>query len=170
VLRVIAKLIGFHGLKGELKLQPKLDDLSELDLIKSVTINARSYEVQAHREHKNFILLKVAGIDDLTAAEKTFNPHCNEILVYAELSENLEAGEFYLDDLRGMSMIDSETGLELGTVEDCTDGLQTLLVIRLKADGRELLVPLVAEYIMNIDTASRAIRARITADLLELAK
>ncbi len=170
MLRVIAKLIGFHGLKGELKLQPLIDDVSDFSSIESVTINGIAYKLDSYREHKNFVLLKVTGIDDLTAAEKLFSPHGNEILVYAELSEQLAPGEFYLDDLKGMSMIDSETGLELGTVEDCTDGLQTLLVVKLKADGRELLVPLVAEYIMNVDTASRVVRARITADLLELAK
>ncbi len=170
MLRVIAKIIGFHGIKGELKLQALVDDISQLDELETVVIAGKSYEIQSYREHKNAILLKVLGLDDLTSAERLFNHKAEDILVYADLTEDLAPGEIYLEDLKGMSMIDADSGAEIAIVETCFDGLQVLLSTRLKSDGRELLVPLVAEYIIEVDTINRVIRARISPDLLELAK
>ncbi len=167
--RVIAKLIGFHGIKGELKLYPLVDDISVFEQFSKLYIGGAEYDLLSWREHKSMVLVMVAGIIDLTHAEKLFNPKSQEILVEANLKEDLNPGEHYIEDLKGMAVMDSESGELIGEVKTCTEGLQTVLVVRLAAANKELLIPFVDEYIIEIDAASRTIRARISSDLLELA-
>gem|GEM_PF-1027928 len=193
--RVVAKLIGFHGIKGELKLYPLVDDISEFDGFTQLWIrtchsgrseeshdhgilrcaqddktkprNDEVYDLVSWRQHKNIILVTLKGIRDLSHAEELFNPS-EELLVEAELADNLQPGEVYIDDLRGMQVLDADTGLELGSVIDSTDGGQLSLVVSLTASGKQLLVPFVAEYIIELDAESRRLRVR-AGDLLELA-
>ncbi len=167
--RVVAKLIGFHGIKGELKLYPLVDDIAVFEQFTELHIGGTRYELLSWREHKSMVLVMVAGIIDLTHAEKLFNPKSQEILIEANLKEDLNPGEHYIEDLKGMSLVDSETGELIGEVKTCTEGAQMILVVRLATANKELLVPFVDEYIIEIDAASRTIRARISSDLLELA-
>ncbi len=190
VRRVVAKLIGFHGIKGELKLYPLVDDLGVFDGFKqlhvilnevkdphaaaqeggSFALRAQDdYDLLSWREHKGMVLVMLKGIKDLTHAEQLFQPKLREIYVEAELEEQLEAGEHYIEDLKGMTLLDAETGQVLGKVKTCAEGAQLILVVSLASANKELLVPYVAEYIIEVDAVARTIRARITDDLLELA-
>ncbi len=170
MLRVVAKILGFHALAGELKVYPLVDDIEVFDNFDSLSIDSQTYELSSYRQHKNQLLLKLAGINSLSEAEARFPYQQKDIYIEADIQEELASDEYYIEDFKGMSFRDSETAQELGLVETCTEGAQMLLVVRLHAGKRELLVPLVPEYIIEINSTERFIRARLSADFLDLAK
>ncbi len=158
MFQVVGKIIGFHGLKGELKVYPLVDEFQDFNELR---INGNIYKLESFRYHKNLVLLKLSGIVDLTHAESIFKE--KNIEIEAELRDLIWQG----DDLKGMSLVDSST--ELGLVTSFIDKPQALLVVKLNSNNRELLVPFVDEYIIEVDTAKGIIHACIPDDLLELA-
>lgn len=164
--RVVAKHIGFHGLKGELKLYPLVEDIEVFNSFSELFISGEKFEIESCRFHKKFALVKLKDFDDLTAVETKF-PEKNT-LVEADLVDDLDEGEYYLEDLKGLKV--ERAGQIIGTVYQVTDSAQTLLYIRLKEDGKTLLLPFVDEYIETVDQAASIIKVEFDDSFLELAQ
>ena len=71
---VIGDVVNTQGIKGEVRVIPCTDDESRFELLDSVFLEQRGkmteYYIENVRYHKQFVLLKFEGVDDMTAAEK----------------------------------------------------------------------------------------------------
>ena len=65
----IGKIIGAHGLNGEIKVFSITRDASNFHSIKKVFIQNKEYTVQSVRFLNNLAALKLEGINDRTKAE-----------------------------------------------------------------------------------------------------
>ena len=78
-----------------------------------------------------------------------------------ELSEN----EFWTDDLKGMKVLDSETGEELGKLEEIMEtGSNDVYLIR-TADGSLKPLPAIRTAVQRVDVGSKTLYASVPEGL-----
>ena len=77
------------------------------------------------------------------------------------------AEECFFRDLIGSRVVDAESGAVVGRVEDVLEpGGQLLLQV--KAEGREILIPFVRSICVEIDPEQQRIRVRMPEGLEDL--
>ena len=164
----IARIMRAHGLRGEVaadlltEFPERFDDVSEVILRRGA--EERPAEVEAHRFHKGRVLLKLAGVDSMTAAELLRG--CDVVVSDDELHELPE--DYYYDfDLVGCA-VETVAGDPVGTVDSVlrTGGAELLTVRR--PDGSEALIPFVDEICPEVDTEARRIVVDPPEGLLDL--
>lgn len=161
-----------HGLIGECKIIPESDDPDRLLSLKRVWIGpsadlAKAYEVRAvrrqHTKHGITILMRLFGINSVEEAKEMGRQH-----VFALDTDlpPLEPGEYFLHDLPGCCLM-TEEGEPAGRVADVleTPAGPMLKVMGSRRDGA--LVPLVPQFIRNVDVESRRIYVRTIEGLLD---
>jgi 16S rRNA processing protein RimM len=162
--RIVGNIAGYHGLKGDIKIFPLLDDPNNFLEFNSLHINSKSYQPVSIRFHKNFVLASLKEIDTLEKAEKLTG------YVMAEFDDNLADNEYYISDLIEMRVFD-QNNLEIGKVTNYSKLGQKLVFIKLfdnfQAKG-ELLVPFVEEYIISVSPIEKKLQINLTNELLEL--
>ena len=164
--RVIANICGCHGIKGELKLYPLTDSFEQFKDIEEVNIAEQNYKVSKFRPNKQLIILKLEEVNTRNQAEELKG------FVRAEISEELEEGEYYLQDLIGLEVKDA-SGESIGKVNNFTESGQTLIFINLDekyAKKNDLLVPFVEKYIDEININEAFIKLKDISELIDLNK
>lgn len=110
----VGEIVNTHGVKGELKIVPLVDDSEDLLDYTYYFIDDKRYDVEMIRFHKNFALIKLNGIDDINIAERFKGK-------FLELSRNelkpLPKGRYYICDLMGLKVFDENLGA-LGTINE----------------------------------------------------
>ena len=165
-LRIVGKIFGFHGLKGEIKVYPLIDDLSFFESVDELFIDAKNYTIENSRLHKNAVLLKLKDYNSLSAVEK-FSGY-----VSAFVDHVLADSEVYIEDLKHMLVI-NDFNEEIGFVENFYDSNQQLIGIKANERlncKREILLPFVDEFILEINKKDRYIKVKLDAGILELAQ
>jgi 16S rRNA processing protein RimM len=122
----------------------------------------RELPVAGARPHKRFLLLRFEGIDNVDHAAALVG---SEVCVRPEQLPPLGPDEAYHRDLIGCS-VDTEEGTRLGEVVDImVTGSNDVCVVH---DGkREVLIPLIEDVIVRIDTDAGTIVIRPLPGLLD---
>ena len=147
----VGVVIGTHGLRGDLKVHPlPTGDLAllgarEIYLKDSEGCLARHKAVRSSI-HKQNILLRLAGLDNLAAVEPLLGS--SVWMVKADLPE-LDDDEFYWSDLEGMEVIDQQQSV-LGRVVGM---FATPAHDILEVDGPagEILIPAIEPFLVQLD-------------------
>ena len=155
----IGRVLGAHGLRGEVRVRCDLDDVSGLVEGMRLELSAegkfglsKTLEIRSIGSGRgNELRLGFRDIDDRSAAEALAG---REILVNASMLPVLEEGEFYAYQLVGCR-IEDEAGRPVGTVRSIwSTGAPDVLV--LDDDGLERMVP--AALLREVDfEAARAV-------------
>ncbi|MGC2496630.1 MAG: ribosome maturation factor RimM, partial [Acidobacteriaceae bacterium] len=173
-------LIRPQGRRGELIAElftdfpERFNQRRRLYLIPPERVGTRPREV----ELENFwflrsrIILKFRGIDSINEAEAIRG---YEVAIPVEERAALDPGSFYAGDLIGCHVIDlNHDSLDVGEIVDLDRGSSSsteLLVVHrpgVRGSGRELLIPLVKEYIAHMDPEHRRVEMRLPEGLLEV--
>ena len=108
------KIVGTHGIAGDVKVQAWADSPDVLLDFEYIYIDGRRFDIEYAKIHKNNVLYKFYGIDNLNKAELLRNK-----VIYVERSFfDLEDGEFFIKDLLTLSVFDADTGVNYGTITD----------------------------------------------------
>ncbi len=165
---VIGKIVNTQGIKGEVRVMPSTDDVTRFELLDSVLIMRRGSleekEIESVRYHKQFVLLKLKGINDINEAEKYKN--C-EVQIPAELALPLEDNEYYIRDLYGMRVLD-ENGNMIGTLSDVlfTGANDVYVVQPVDPDKGDILLPAIRDCILSVDVDEKKMIVRIPEGLI----
>jgi len=149
--RFIAGLVGApFGLKGFVKVRPFSGDIEHLLKLQSVIIRQDSKErllqIEESEASPPVVLLRFAGFDSPEAAKALGGA---QLLVDREQASPLGAGEFYVEDLKGLS-VTAPDGEIVGHVTDIVEGGGgELAEIRLN-NGELKLVPFRQEFFSEI--------------------
>lgn len=157
-----------HGIKGEICVDWYADSP---DLLRGVIFlqagneTPRRVEGARVREHKGQPLITLSHVPDRTAAETQRGVR---ILIPREALPPLDDDEVYLNDVLGLAVVDHDTNAALGVLEhvEFTAG-HDLWSIR-TSDGREILFPAVAEFIVSFDLEAGEVRVSPPPGLLDL--
>ena len=104
----IGKIVTTHGVMGEVKVYPWCDTPDFLTGFSTLYFHKGKdpVAVQQARVHKNMVLLKLQGTDTLEAAQALRNQ-----ILYADRADMpLEEGEYFIQDLIGLTVVDADTG------------------------------------------------------------
>lgn len=149
------KIVNTHGIAGEVKILPWADGPEFLLDFDTLYIDGQPVELKGARVHKNCVLAKLAGIDDINQAMKLRD----KIVCIDREDVELEEGAFFLADLMGLEVREAETGKVLGTIHDIlTPPANNVYVVR--GSEREYMIPAVPEFILetNIDDGYLLVR------------
>ena len=106
----IGRIVNAHGIKGEVRVQPRDGDPAFLTRFSTFLLDGRAVTPTANHVHKNFTLMKFPGVDDMDAALSLKG----KILYLRREDAKLEEGEFFDEELLGMEVLDEASGEVLG--------------------------------------------------------
>lgn len=153
-----------HGVRGELLLEIPVGRPPSLAGIVNLYFGPQNdpRRLTGFRLHRKQLLVKIDGVEDRDTAE-TFRGQ--QVCVATADAEPLQPGEYYVQQLIGMSVL-SEDDEPLGTlVEVIFTGANEVYVVR---DGdAELLLPAIKDVIRDVDVAASEMRVRLIPGLCE---
>ncbi len=157
---VIGKILKAHGVHGEVRVLPHTDLPERFTWLEEVYVGERNPQpmvVEGVRFHKDFVLLKLAGID---YRDQTDRVKGELLQVPMEDAIPLEEGEYFLFQLIGLQVY-SDEGQHLGELKNIIEtGANHVFVV--KGDGKEILLPDTKEVVTEIDFDN----GRLTVHLL----
>lgn len=162
---VVGKIVNTQGIKGEVRVLPTTDDVSRFELLDFVYVdkkgNIQKYEIENVRYHKQFVIIKFKGIDDMTAGETLKN---TEVKITEDMALPLGEDEYYISDLYSMEVV-TDDGELLGTIQDIIfTGANDVYVVRNdESEKSEILIPAIKQCILNVDKENN----KMTVKLLE---
>jgi 16S rRNA processing protein RimM len=115
------------------------------------------------RFHNDGLLL---GFDGLTTPEQAGRFRNQVLYIACSDASELPEGEYYLHELLGLSVID-DTGELLGEVTEIIQTGANDVYVVTNAAGHEVLLPAIAEVVLDVDMVSRSMRVHILPGLLE---
>jgi tRNA (guanine37-N1)-methyltransferase len=158
-----------HGIRGEASVEAWTDSLDRFNDLSAVTLvspdetSTREAEVESIRIHSGRALVKFRGIN---SPEELREFHGWTVEIPESEARALDAGEYFLHDLIGLTLIDEE-GRERGTVRDAFEGGGGVL-LTVRNGVREFDVPFAAAICKEIDLQRKQIVVDLPAGLEEL--
>ncbi len=161
----IGEIVNVHGLRGEVKVVPWCDDPAFFCTFETLYLGAahRPVTVTGARLQKQNVLLSLAGVESIEAAEKLRG----EVLYMDRDEVELEEGVYFIQDLIGLDVLDADTGKLYGTL---TDVLQTGAndVYEVKdAEGKAIYLPAIPDVIVETDIEGGRMQIRPLEGLLD---
>lgn len=166
---LLGEILRPHGIRGELRVRILTDYPERIPELRHIYIgsspdaaDARRFEVEHMRMHKEYGLLKLTEIHDRDAADLLRQRY---VMVRLEDAIPLEDGEFYLYQLIGV-MVQTADGTELGKITDVLEtGANDVYIVDSPSYG-EVLIPVTTETIISTDIDARLIIVDLPAGLL----
>lgn len=148
------RIVNTHGVAGEVKIEVWLDSTKFFRSFKRIYLGEREVKVVFARTHKDFVIAKLEGIDDINAAMALKG---REVTVRRE-DAALPHGAFFLQDILGARVVD-EDGNEIGElVEIMERPASNVYVVK---GETEHLIPAVPEFVLATDAENGVITVRL---------
>ena len=167
-LVVIARAVRTHGLKGEIAAElltdfpERFEELEELILV-SPSGERQVVQLEDYWFQKDRVVLKLADCDDVDAAKQLVG---YDFAVAESDRVPLEDDEFYDWELEGCTVKVGDKSI--GQVRSVMKTGGTEILVIADDSGKEQLVPLAAEIVVEIDKAARVILIDPPEGLLDL--
>ena len=146
------QIVNTHGIRGEVKVLPQGVEPELLAECSTLYIGEKPCRLMAGRVHKGCLLAKLEGVDSMDAALALKGRSVS----IRRLDVQLPEGEYFDQELVGLTARDADTGEELGKVEEVlTYPAHKIYVVRGGRD--EYLVPAVPAFIARIDVPGEAV-------------
>ena len=162
----VGQIVNTFGIKGFVKVNPWVDDITRFDKLKTVYIKIRKeqkeLEIEEVKYHKNQVLIKFKGIETIEQAEV----YRNAILeISREDAIPLEEGEYFIADLLESEVFTDE-GEKLGILEDIYNtGSSDIYVVKNEL-GKSILLPRIDDVIKEIDVENKKIIVHLLEGLI----
>ena len=151
------RIVNTHGVQGEVKIEVWLDSPKFFKSFKRLyTAGGQELKVLSARTHKDFVIAKLEGVEDVNAAMALKN----KVLSIRRSDAALPHGAFFLQDIIGAKVV-NEAGAEIGTLTEVMETPASNIYV-VKGEG-EHLIPAVPEFIKKTDADA----GLITVHLIE---
>ncbi|MBR6222329.1 MAG: 16S rRNA processing protein RimM [Lachnospiraceae bacterium] len=152
-----------HGVHGEVKVFPTTDDVKRFKKLKKCYLDIKGElketKVVSFKFLKNMAILKFEGFENRDMVEGLRQI---DIMIDRADAVPLLEDEFFITDVIESEVFDEEDN-KLGVItEVLTSAANDVFVVK-KSDGRELLIPVIKQCIVNIDNDVK----RVTVHLLD---
>lgn len=160
------QIVSAHGLRGEVRVLPWGGDAQELASVRTFYYDDRGEkpaEVERIRVQKNMLLLKLAGVETQEAALALRG----RVLRLRRADAPLAPGEYYVQDLLGMQVLDADSGVRYGELCDVASTGANDVYSVCFADGAVRLIPAIPQVVVSIDPAAGRMLIRPLPGLFE---
>ncbi len=162
------KIVGAHGVKGELKVLPYIEKeemdglLSDLKgLLEEFFIEDVPYEVKGIKRHKGVFLVKLREVRRRDEAEALVG---KEVFVERDSLPALPEGEYYAFELIGLNVV-TEENRPVGILSHIfSTGSNDVYEVK-TPDGGELLLPAIEDVIVSVEPERGRIVVRLPEGL-----
>lgn len=153
----VGRIVNTFGILGELKVLSESDFIEERFSKGKVLYldNQEKVEVTSFRMHQDNVLIRINDLEDINLVEKYKNM---DVYFDKEDMEVLDDG-YYFFQLKDLDVFIDDN--KVGSVTEVIQPSQTVLKIQL--EDREILLPFVNEFILNVDIKAK----RIDINLIE---
>lgn len=143
------KIVGTHGIKGEVRIEPWCDSPEFLCAFKKLYLDesGQTFIEVKSRPHKNITLAKIKGVDTIEEAEKFRGK-----IVYINRNDiTLDEGVNFVQDLIGLEVKDAENGTVYGKITDVLrTGANDVYEIT-DSNNKKYLAPVIDEVVEEIN-------------------
>lgn len=149
-----------HGIKGEVKVYPTTDDVERFKTLDKCYLSHKDELTEVHcvscKYIKNMVVLRFDEFDNINDVERFRN---YDILVDREDAVPLDDGEFYICDIIDADVYDQNDEL-IGRLDDVLETPANKVLVVAKSDGGELLIPMVSEFLLDVNTEAGTIKVK----------
>ena len=145
-----------QGIRGEVKILPLTDDITRFVRLKKIFIqNGSVYEereVDSARVDNSFAYIKLAGVEDMSAADSLRG---KDVFVDRKNAVRLPKGRWFIADLIGCK-VQGDAGSEIGVLGDVLQaGGNDVYVV--KKGGKTLMFPAIKALLVSVDVETKLI-------------
>ena len=164
----LARVVKTQGRRGEVAVEVHSDTPDRLHPGLRVFALAednrrRELRIEASWPHKDWLVLKFAGVDSISDAEPLVG---SELQVPLSERAQLDAGAAYVSDLVGCLLLDRER--EVGVVSDVRFGAGEAPLLVIGSGKWELEIPYAQEFLARVDLGHKRIEMNLPRGLLEV--
>ncbi len=170
-LFAVGKIVNTHGIRGEIKIVPQTDfpevrfaSGSELVLVPPETLQEQPFPVtvNATRDHKTFLLVRLEEFDNINQVEKYKG---GQLKVTEDQLLELDEGEYYYYEVVGCSVVTDE-GEDIGVIKEIlTPGANDVWVVK-RPQGPDLLLPVIDECVLDVNVEEKKVTIHLMEGLL----
>jgi 16S rRNA processing protein RimM len=156
---VVGRVIGAHGVHGDLKVRLTTDDPDHLGSVRGFYLGDEQSprRLLAYRHSAGVAIVRLKGI---ATPEAGTEYRGRPLKIAGSDARPLQPGEFYLYQLIGLNAVD-ETGQLVGVVTDVIEtGAHDVLVLSPPDSGKDILLPNHPEVILDVDPAAGKMTVR----------
>ena len=171
-LFAVGKIVGFHGLQGEVKVHVQSNSnlvtdietvIARHDQMPDLSLKIRSLRAKGHQ-----LILSFEKYPDRTSVESLLN---YLLFVDRQQLRDLTEDEWWLSDLVGLSVYTTD-GRAVGTISSVIDGATATLEIKDERDlgqdeTKSILIPFVKDLVPSVNIKDKRIEVVDLPGLLE---
>lgn len=162
----IGQIVNSYGIKGFFKVVPFTDDITRFDDLDSIYIEKNKKlekkEIEEVKYHKNLVLLKIKGIDDINDTEQYKN--CILKIDRADAVE-LPENTYFITDMIGIEVY-TEKNEFLGKLTDIfPTGSNDVYVVKDEL-GKQILLPAIGEVIIDVNLETKKMTVKLIPGLV----
>ncbi|MDD4171040.1 MAG: ribosome maturation factor RimM [Syntrophomonas sp.] len=162
----VGKIVGTHGYKGAVKVQPLTDFPERFQTMQKLKIGSGNAAMELTLEtctaHRGQLLMKFKEIESIDDAEKYRNAFVS--VAHDELYP-LPDGCYYQFQLIGMRVDDLEKGYLGQLTEILETGANDVYVVKSDVYG-EVLIPAIKKVICEVDVINKRMQVKLLPGLL----
>ena len=147
------QIVSTHGIAGEVKILPWCDGPEFLKDFDTFYIEGTAFPVEQARIHKNMLLCKLSGVDDMNAAQVMKN----KVVCIDRSDARIPEGRVFISDLIGLPVY--ADGQEIGVLKDVYTGPANDVYI-VKGE-KEYMIPAVSEFLEDVNVDEGYVRVRL---------
>ena len=156
----VGRIVNAHGIRGVVKLNPEGCDPGFLTAFDTLYIAGEPVRVLSSRVHKSVVLLTLPGVTDMDAALALKG----KVVSIRREDARLPEGEYFDEELVGLTVLDDASGEELGRVDRVLT-YPAHKIYQVKG-AREYLIPAVPEvFIASVDPDAGVMRVHLMKGL-----
>ncbi len=161
----IGQIVNSYGIKGFFKVVPFTDDITRFDDLKNIYIEKNKKlekkEIEEVKYHKNLVLVKIKGIDDINDTEQYKNCY---LKIDRKDAVELPEDTYFITDLIDIDVY-TEEGEALGKIVDIfPTGSNDVYVVKDEL-GKQILLPAIGEVIKNVNILEKKMTVKLIAGL-----
>lgn len=161
----LGKVANTHGVRGDIKINPYVNNFERFKLLKSVYIKneTNKYTVIGCKQAKNQIILQLKELNSLEDAALLKN--C-EVFIDRKNAVKLPEDEYFVFDLVKCKIYQND--VLIGKLEDVISTGSNDVYVVSREGKKDLLIPALKTVVLNIDIENEKIDVKLPNGLLEI--
>lgn len=153
----VGKIVGTHGLNGEVRVECWCDSPEFLCYFKNLYFKEGQEKIQVKsRPHKNIALVKIKNVNSIEEADMLRG----KVLYINRDDINFEEGVNFVQDLLGCVVKDIDTGAVYGKITDVLyTGANDVYEVT-NGDNKKFYVPVIEQVVINKDVENEVVEIR----------
>lgn len=159
---VVGRVVAPWGVKGEMKVEVMTDFPDRFSPMEEVYIDGHPVSIERGRWHKGRVILKLASVDSIDAAEKLRGR-------FLEIPQSrlrpLPEDHYYQFQLMGLEVWTTE-GERLGQIADILPSASNDVYV-IRGDQGELLIPAIEDVVKSVELEKGRVIVQLIEGLLQ---